>query len=194
MATATNSPSGSDHIDKRILVVVFPFLRKLIARRANGIRGNKDTKSPFGDSRLGGFPSVRRDTSCTCCRDLSRLERPSATRVLLFLSITSILALIGCARNPAAPAAATTASASASTAIVTKSGVRMVRLPGGTFTMGSDHGDPDEAPAHRVTVTAFAMDACPVTHEMFAKAQIPDPSHWQDNPKGPVERVRWRGA
>jgi len=23
---------------------------------------------------------------------------------------------------------------------------------------------------------------------------VPDPSHWQDNPKGPVERVRWRDA
>ena len=29
---------------------------------------------------------------------------------------------------------------------------------------------------------------------MFRKAQLPDPSHWQDNPKKPVERVRWRDA
>jgi formylglycine-generating enzyme required for sulfatase activity len=28
---------------------------------------------------------------------------------------------------------------------------------------------------------------------MFAKAQLPNPSHWQD-PKKPVERVRWRDA
>jgi formylglycine-generating enzyme required for sulfatase activity len=29
---------------------------------------------------------------------------------------------------------------------------------------------------------------------MFTKAQLPNPSHWQDNPKKPVERVRWRDA
>ena len=29
---------------------------------------------------------------------------------------------------------------------------------------------------------------------MFTKAQLPDPSHWQDTPKMPVERVRWRDA
>ena len=38
------------------------------------------------------------------------------------------------------------------------------------------------------------MDKYPVTHEMFAQVQLPDPSHWQDNPKKPVERVRWRDA
>ena len=38
------------------------------------------------------------------------------------------------------------------------------------------------------------MDKFEVTHEMFTKAQLPNPSHWQDNPKKPVERVRWRDA
>jgi formylglycine-generating enzyme required for sulfatase activity len=38
------------------------------------------------------------------------------------------------------------------------------------------------------------MDKFEVTHEMFAKAQLPNPSHWQDNPKKPVERIRWRDA
>jgi formylglycine-generating enzyme required for sulfatase activity len=94
------------------------------------------------------------------------------------------------ARSGGSPAATSPAAAE----IVSKSGVHMAAIPGGTFTMGSDHGNPDEAPAHKVTVSAFAMDVYPVTHEMFAKAQIPDPSHWQDNPKGPVERVRWRDA
>ena len=60
--------------------------------------------------------------------------------------------------------------------------------------MGAGDGNPDEAPPHKVTVTAFLMDKCEVTHEMFAKAQLPDPSHWQENPKTPVERVRWRDA
>lgn len=78
--------------------------------------------------------------------------------------------------------------------IVTKSGVEMVSLPAGDFMMGSDQGDPDEAPPHRVAVSALLMDKFPVTHEMFVKVQLPNPSHWQDNPKNPVERVRWRDA
>jgi formylglycine-generating enzyme len=79
-------------------------------------------------------------------------------------------------------------------AVTTKSGVEMVWLPGGEFVMGNDHGNPDEAPAHKVKLTGFLMDKVEVTHEMYAKAQLPDPSHWQDSPQKPVERVRWRDA
>ena len=45
----------------------------------------------------------------------------------------------------------------------------MVRIPGGTFQMGSDHHYPEEAPAHRVTVAAFWMDRGPVTNRQFRK-------------------------
>ncbi len=60
--------------------------------------------------------------------------------------------------------------------------------------MGDERGQPDEVPAHRVRISPFLMDKFEVTHEMFVKAQLPDPSRWQDNPKKPVERVRWRDA
>jgi len=70
----------------------------------------------------------------------------------------------------------------------------MIYLPGGKFTMGSSQGNPDEAPPHPVELTPFAMDKYEVTQEMFAKVQLPNPSHWQDSPKKPVERVRWRDA
>jgi formylglycine-generating enzyme required for sulfatase activity len=60
--------------------------------------------------------------------------------------------------------------------------------------MGASAGNADEAPPHQVTVTGFLMDKFEVTHEMFTKAELPDPSHWQENPKTPVERVRWRDA
>lgn len=77
---------------------------------------------------------------------------------------------------------------------VTKSGVEMIYLPGGEYTMGISQGEPDEGPPHKVQVTAFMMDKYEVTHGMFAKVQLPDPSHWQDNTNKPVERVRWRDA
>ena len=79
-------------------------------------------------------------------------------------------------------------------AIVTKSGIEMIFLPGGEFVMGTDHGSPDEAPPHRVKLSAFLMDKFEVTQEMFKQAQLPNPSHWQESPRKPVERVRWRDA
>ena len=78
--------------------------------------------------------------------------------------------------------------------VVTRSGIHMVYLPGGEFVMGNDRGNPDEAPAHKVKLSPFLIDTREVTHAMFAQAQLPNPSHWQDNPNKPVERVRWRDA
>src|SRR3990167_790169 len=43
----------------------------------------------------------------------------------------------------------------------------MVRIPGGTFRMGSDRHYPEEAPVHTVTVGAFQIDATPVTNAEF---------------------------
>ena len=78
--------------------------------------------------------------------------------------------------------------------VVTKSGVEMVSLPAGEFLMGSAQGNSDERPPHKVQVSAFLIDKFEVTHELFAKVQLPNPSHWQDSPKKPLERVRWRDA
>ena len=43
----------------------------------------------------------------------------------------------------------------------------MVRVPGGTFRMGSDEHYPEEAPVHRVTVDGFWIDRTPVTNRQF---------------------------
>ena len=48
----------------------------------------------------------------------------------------------------------------------------MVRIPGGTFRMGSDHHYPEEAPAHRVTVDSFWIDRTPVTNRQFKRFVI----------------------
>lgn len=44
----------------------------------------------------------------------------------------------------------------------------MVRVPEGTFMMGTDSGEPAEAPPHRVTVSAFYLDRYEVTNAEFA--------------------------
>ena len=45
----------------------------------------------------------------------------------------------------------------------------MVRIPGGTFRMGSDRHYPEEAPAHRVVVDGFWIDRTPVTNRQFKR-------------------------
>ncbi|MBN1608249.1 MAG: SUMF1/EgtB/PvdO family nonheme iron enzyme [Polyangiaceae bacterium] len=42
-------------------------------------------------------------------------------------------------------------------------GARMVRIPAGTFQMGSNDGDEDEKPVHAVTLPSFEMDVTEVT-------------------------------
>jgi sulfatase modifying factor 1 len=43
----------------------------------------------------------------------------------------------------------------------------MVRIPAGTFRMGSNDHYPEEAPVHSVSVDAFWIDRTPVTNEQF---------------------------
>jgi formylglycine-generating enzyme required for sulfatase activity len=45
---------------------------------------------------------------------------------------------------------------------------KMVRIPGGTFTMGRDDGPADEQPPHEVTVKPFDMEETEVTNAQFA--------------------------
>ncbi|MBN2505167.1 MAG: formylglycine-generating enzyme family protein [Verrucomicrobia bacterium] len=111
---------------------------------------------------------------------------------LLALALASLL-LSGCG-----PAPSTTPSPHPAPVtprdVVTASGIAMVSLPGGTFTMGSTRGHPDESPPHTVRVSAFLIDKCEVTHTQFTRVQLPNPSRWQDHRDRPVERVRWLDA
>jgi len=71
----------------------------------------------------------------------------------------------------------------------------MVAIPGGSFTMGAADGKPDEAPAHKVTLSPFAISRCEVTNEQFERF---DPTHrkhrdgfsWRN--REPVIYVSWK--
>lgn len=110
------------------------------------------------------------------------------------LAFATILLLTSCGKSGADGPNRASAVANGPVEIFTASGVPMIYLPGGEFSMGSTQGNPDEAPVHKVQVSAFLIDEFEVTHELFAKVQLPDPSHWQDSPRKPVERVRWLDA
>ncbi len=77
--------------------------------------------------------------------------------------------------------------------ITTKTGVEMVLLFGGEFHMGSDNGNADERPPHKVAVSPFAMDKFEVTQAQFASLELPDPSQFK-HPERPVEQIRWVNA
>ncbi len=74
--------------------------------------------------------------------------------------------------------------------IETSSGVEMVQIPGGWFSMGSKGGDPDEAPVHKVWIEPFLMDRYELTQGQYTKLVIGNPSCFKD-PQRPVEQVRW---
>jgi serine/threonine-protein kinase len=69
----------------------------------------------------------------------------------------------------------------------------MVAIPGGTFMMGRDSApDPEETPAHSVTVGAFYLDKTPVTageYAAFTQASVaPGTEEW------PATNVSWQEA
>jgi formylglycine-generating enzyme required for sulfatase activity len=82
--------------------------------------------------------------------------------------------------------------------ITGRDGAPMVLIPAGEFTMGSDKGDEDEFPVHRVHVNAFYIDKFEVTNRRFAKFvdAIQSEPPWgfadKDTPVTHADRpVRW---
>ena len=76
-----------------------------------------------------------------------------------------------------------------------------VRIPEGWFLMGTDQGQDDEGPAHRVWIDAFELAAHPVTRAQYAAflestAHTP-PREWRPgaaDPVLPVVGVSWLDA
>ena len=89
-------------------------------------------------------------------------------------------------------------------AITGRDGAPMGLVPAGEFTMGSDEGDDDEQPVHRVVLDPFYLDTFEVTNGRFAKfvAAIQSEPPWgfadQETPvlqaEQPVRWVNWLEA
>lgn len=77
--------------------------------------------------------------------------------------------------------------------IKTTSGVEMVLIRGGQFRMGSERGEADERPVHKVSISAFAMDKHEVTQDQFARFELPNPSQFK-GARHPLEQIRWSDA
>ena len=73
--------------------------------------------------------------------------------------------------------------------------LQMVRVPGGTFTMGCTREQSDcrdnEKPAHRVRVNDFEIGKYEVTQELWEAVMGTNPSRFSGCAQCPVERVSW---
>jgi formylglycine-generating enzyme required for sulfatase activity len=79
----------------------------------------------------------------------------------------------------------------------TSTGIEMLLIPGGTFTMGCSASDSygcysSESPNHEVTLTkAFYLGKTEVTQAQWQAKMGSNPSYFAGNPNNPVERVSW---
>jgi len=69
----------------------------------------------------------------------------------------------------------------------------MVLIPAGEFLMGSEQAGADARPVHRVSVSAFYMDACEVTQASYEELMGINISKFEGD-NNPVEQVRWNQA
>ena len=78
--------------------------------------------------------------------------------------------------------------------ITTKSGIVMIALPAGHFTMGDDNGEDNEMPAHRVRLDAFTMDKYEVTQKAYKDLMGTIPPTKTPGDDRPVQQVTWLQA
>jgi formylglycine-generating enzyme required for sulfatase activity len=78
--------------------------------------------------------------------------------------------------------------------LVNSIGMKFRLIQPGSFMMGSDKGDSDEKPVHKVTLTkAFYIGVYEVTQEEWEKVMGSNPSSFK-GPKNPVNSVSWDDA
>lgn len=74
---------------------------------------------------------------------------------------------------------------------VKPTGLEMVLVEGGTFTMGSNEGNDDSKPAHDVTVTTFYIGKYEVTQKLWVEIMGTNPSDNNIGDSLPVVLVSW---
>lgn len=78
----------------------------------------------------------------------------------------------------------------------------MITIPSGQFVMGSERGQENERPCHRVWIDRFGIGQYPVTNreyaDFLAATSSPEPPFWRDpifsDPEQPVVGVSWDEA
>ncbi len=68
----------------------------------------------------------------------------------------------------------------------------MVFVEGGTFEMGSNFGEADEKPIHKVTLSSFNIGKYEITQAQWKAVMGNNPSYFKDCQECPVEQVSWK--
>jgi formylglycine-generating enzyme required for sulfatase activity len=105
----------------------------------------------------------------------------------------------GSAKSPAASPKSGLAPAAGDKFTNTKDGSVLVWIPGGEFTMGSNSGDDDEKPLHKVKVKGYWLGLYEVTNKQYAQflaeCNEREPWYWNEkgynDPKQPVVGMTW---
>ena len=113
------------------------------------------------------------------------LKNESFRRTLLGLTLLTVL-IGGCGDNDEP-------TSHIPEQVKTKTGIEMVLIPKGEFTMGDNRGEDDEKPAHKVQISAFYMDKYEVTQKSYEGMMGRNPAKFK-GPDKPVERVSWFSA
>ena len=96
----------------------------------------------------------------------------------------ALLCTVACTQRSTAPLRTITNSV----------GMKFVWIDPGSFRMGSDDKEPDEKPAHMVTLSkGFYLQTTEVTQRQWEAVMGTNPSHFK-GPDRPVEMVSWRDA
>ncbi|MGH9847208.1 MAG: SUMF1/EgtB/PvdO family nonheme iron enzyme, partial [Blastocatellia bacterium] len=101
--------------------------------------------------------------------------------------------------NPSTPvnSPATVNLGDASTETINGVKLEMIRVPAGSFQMGSPENEPerasDEGPQHRVTVSGFSIGKFEVTQAQWKAVMGSNPSNFKGD-NLPVENVSWNDA
>jgi formylglycine-generating enzyme required for sulfatase activity len=79
--------------------------------------------------------------------------------------------------------------------MVNSIGMEFVLISAGTFQMGSEDGEGDERPVHRVTISRpFYLGKYEVTQAQWQTVMETNPSLFQGEPRRPVEQISWEDA
>jgi len=103
------------------------------------------------------FPTVSVPTPTP---EVFALQTPQATRTLQPATNVPFIPTLTPSLTPIPAAGAVMVSA--------KDGMKLHYVPAGPFMMGSDNGEANEKPVHKVTLDAFWIDETEVTNQMYA--------------------------
>lgn len=73
-------------------------------------------------------------------------------------------------------------------------GISFTRIEQGCFKMGSENGDKDEQPVHKMCVDSYWMGTHEITQRQWHTVMASNPSNFNTNDQHPVESVSWQDA